>query len=79
MSSKCDSIAPRTILPGAIAMILLAAGTPSWANGECLPGECVNPAITTNGRFSVELLEVVESGSQFTFRYEVCQDVTAGA
>lgn len=67
----------RTSATGA-ALLLLAASGVAAADQACLPDECLNPATTDNGRFTIEPLGTASDGSFITFTYSVCQNRDAG-
>jgi len=60
--------------------VALAAGL-SWSAAalDCPPGECANPAVTQNGRFTFELLGTFEQSPYVTFAYQVCQQPEFGS
>ena len=48
-------------------------GVNEWAAANCGPSDCFDAAVTCNGQFSIELLDVQDAAGFVTFTYEVCQ------
>lgn len=63
----------------AAVTLLLATGSASALQSPCPPEQCLNPATTDNGRFTIELVAVTADAPFMTFTYEVCQNTAAGA